>query len=147
MKILITGIPGTGKTTIGDYLRDNHGFIHFDVEKEKKLLDFEDNTVVSWGFQPNAQCIDLVKDLKLKDFKLIWFDGDRDFFRDVFIERESKNGPQSLQNAIINLNRQMDLIQTSDVINKINPHVIDPSNGKRSFRNLSAIAKDILELA
>ena len=32
MLILITGIPGSGKTTIGNYLRDERGYLHVDVE-------------------------------------------------------------------------------------------------------------------
>jgi shikimate kinase len=30
--LLLTGIPGTGKTRIGDELSARHGFKHFDVE-------------------------------------------------------------------------------------------------------------------
>jgi len=32
--ILIAGVPGTSKTTIGDHLRDAHGYRHFDVEAD-----------------------------------------------------------------------------------------------------------------
>ncbi len=34
MKFLITGIPGTGKTTIGNWLEDKHSFKHIDFEAE-----------------------------------------------------------------------------------------------------------------
>jgi broad-specificity NMP kinase len=31
-KLLITGVPGTSKTTIGDYLAEKHGFTHINLE-------------------------------------------------------------------------------------------------------------------
>lgn len=31
-KLLVTGVPGMGKTTIGNHFRDVRGFVHFDME-------------------------------------------------------------------------------------------------------------------
>ena len=33
MRLLITGVPGTGKTTVGDYLASEYGFVHLDFER------------------------------------------------------------------------------------------------------------------
>src|SRR5260221_11381175 len=99
--LLLTGIPGTGKTTIGDYLRDNHDFVHFDMEKPSSWpQEFQKygsvtnhdpslseefviaakqlgkDIIFSWGFVP------ITADPILGNFikhgaVMFWFDGDR----------------------------------------------------------------------
>ena len=94
--LLITGIPGTGKTTIGDYLQEKYGFTHLDMELinawqsltssilEAKRLNRD--LVITWGFMPEE---DNEKILKLKEIgvKMIWFDGNREAAREVFLAR------------------------------------------------------------
>lgn len=36
--LLISGIPSTGKSTFGNWLRDEHGFLHFDVENDRDTM-------------------------------------------------------------------------------------------------------------
>ena len=67
--LLITGIPGTGKTETAKHLENNHRFVHFDRElinswplelqilwktNFSKLLEQYKNRdiVISWGFMP-----------------------------------------------------------------------------------------------
>ena len=64
---LITGIPGTGKTTVADTLAKNLGFVHCDLEKQETLDRLAANptqfiadivsqnrdNVVTWGFVPD----------------------------------------------------------------------------------------------
>lgn len=35
-RILISGIPGTGKTTLGNFLGDTYGYQHIDMEKHRR---------------------------------------------------------------------------------------------------------------
>ncbi len=99
MKILITGIPGTGKTTIGNYLASAKGFEHLDIEAALKrhdavgakiIDDFmsspAENKVVTWGFIPETDDFG-VKQLIDLGYRMIWFDGNRDAARKAFLER------------------------------------------------------------
>jgi hypothetical protein len=60
MMLLITGIPGTGKTTIGNYLQTHKGYDHLDVEAptgprlEEFLSKHGDKKVITGGFVPGA---------------------------------------------------------------------------------------------
>jgi hypothetical protein len=70
--ILITGIPAMGKTTMGDHLRDVHGFLHLNFEgvdlweyvpngfaidagRVEQLRRDHPRVAITWGFVPDAQ--------------------------------------------------------------------------------------------
>ena len=89
MKILITGIPGTGKTTIGNYLALAKGYEHLDIEEALKRHDTtgseiiqnfidspSENKVITWGFIPEIDDNGVKKFLDL-GYKMIWFNGIR----------------------------------------------------------------------
>ena len=99
-RYLLTGIPGTGKTEVGNFLKNNQNFKHIDFEDSASLIRFVtnprdfitnelkgDSIVISWGFVPNNDQINLVKYLQSIGFKLIWFDGNREAALRVFIRR------------------------------------------------------------
>jgi hypothetical protein len=92
--ILITGIPAMAKTTVGDQLRDRHGFKHLNFEgaplwhylpngvtlDERRIKQIKTqgrDVVITWGFVPDTQ---LAAMCALRDlgFCWIWFDGDRE---------------------------------------------------------------------
>jgi hypothetical protein len=94
-KLFITGIPGCAKTPFADWLRDDFGFLHVDMELlsdefRQFILQhgynlrwlFEEMSrlspcvVVSWGFPIEA--LPNVRALHGSDVRLIWFDGDRE---------------------------------------------------------------------
>ncbi|SRR6266498_967208 len=105
MKLLITGIPATRKTTLGNHLRDHHGFFHLDVEdalsrgwtqelsgcvtwhdRAGRLDAMARPVVITWGFMP-GQDEATIRLLQGYGYKLIWFDGNRDAARREFIKR------------------------------------------------------------
>lgn len=92
MKLLVTGIPGAGKTTIGDYLEKEKGFTHLDYEKPGfrktavQAAAIQGSVVISWGFMPGTDD-DEVQSLRNAGFKLVWFDGNRESARREFIRR------------------------------------------------------------
>jgi adenylate kinase family enzyme len=67
--LLVTGIPGTGKTWYGDKFAEEFGFVHYDLEEQQTLNRFASNpaqfiadavsqkrnAVVTWGFVPDHQ--------------------------------------------------------------------------------------------
>lgn len=148
--ILLTGIPGTGKTTIGDHLQQKFGFVHYDFENMNTLGLFSQDipgfisnalvqpkVVISWGFMPYGHT-EHVLHMKNKGFTLIWFDGNRDAAFREFMRR----GDVSEQAYRI----QLANIDSSHVIEQIQPIIFDTFDNKGQFKNLHTIALDIIQL-
>jgi hypothetical protein len=89
--LLIAGIPGTGKTTFGDTLARDFGFLYYDLEEQQTLnrlasnplqLIFDivaqnRNVVVTWGFGPDDEpSIRFVLAFKASCFRVVRLDGE-----------------------------------------------------------------------
>lgn len=105
MLLLVSGRPGAGKTAFGNWLRDNHGFVHIESDTEwewARLLCGArrpaeaavtaararargQNVVVEWGFPtPLLEC---VRHLRQAGFDTWWFDGEEDALRYGYVKR------------------------------------------------------------
>ncbi len=107
--LLLTGIPGTGKTDAGRHLARAHGFVHLDAEAfiisrnvqnraewEAAWAEFRSqaeghhlagkDVVITWGFIP-GQDDPVVRALQAMGFTMVWFDGDRAAARREFLRR------------------------------------------------------------
>jgi hypothetical protein len=91
MKIIISGVPCCGKTFFGDWLRDQHGFAHANLEERampnalpipspdmtvelpRWLASVATHVVVTWGFPPNAYCLDKITRFQDAGFTPWWF--------------------------------------------------------------------------
>lgn len=148
MKILITGIPGMGKTTFGDYLRDIHGFVHINFEDGVSLDNFAQNpdlfltkyannknVVITWGFVPDDMQTQMVKFIDSNGFKLIWFDGDR---ASAFREYTKTGKPKDL------FDLQISRIDSSNVIKKINPRIINTLDDQGEFRDSNEVLEELI---
>ena len=152
--LLITGIPGTGKTTTGKYLEEKHGFTHLDMEKIipsfgcnywefltnaiSKAKESDRDVVITWGFMPGT---DNDKDiLKLKEMgaKMVWFDGNRDAARNAF----NKRGDVS--EDLFNL--QMKRIEGADILNNFKPIIFNTFRDDGFFLSQNEIASRLLKL-
>lgn len=146
--ILLTGIPATGKTTLGNYLKNNHGFKHIDFEDAISLNQFakdpdtfleslakEDKVVISWGFCPDEIQTPMVIYLKTKEFNLFWLDGDHVSALREYIRRNT--GAKSA------FYYQMFRIESFEVVSKITPTVINTFNPKGEFKELAEITKEL----
>jgi adenylate kinase family enzyme len=149
MKLLITGIPGTGKTTIGNYLQTAERYEHFDMEKggfrsqeefgaaiNAFLTKAGENKVITWGFVPGASD-GAIKHFQQRGYKMIWFDGNRDAARKAFLKRGDV--PEQL------LNLQMARI---DALNLaiFNPVVLDTFDRHGEFLEEKAIVELIFKM-
>jgi shikimate kinase len=147
-RFLITGIPGMGKTTIGNYLQKEHSFIHVDMESGvnislSDILDLEKDVVITWGFVPNDEQISTVHLLKDNGFKLLWLDGNKEAAEREFIKRDSKLGPAYLQAQKEALKLQLERIKASDVITRIQPKIINTFDSRHQFKKLQEIVEEI----
>lgn len=107
--ILISGVPACGKTSFGDYLRDNHGFVHIDLEARperqhvlhtlwsraypnglgsyfSELKKIHPKVVMTWGFPYG--CLPLIPNIQQMGVDCWWFDGDMDKAEAEWIKRE-----------------------------------------------------------
>lgn len=147
-KLLIVGIPGMGKTKIGDYLSENYDFTHIDMESksQNKINNLENiagNIVVTWGFVPNEQQTRMVENLRDDGFKLIWIDGDRDAAQREFIKRDSQYGEEYLMAQLGALKVQLQNIENSGVIKRINPKIYNTFDREHTFKDIKIIVKEI----
>jgi hypothetical protein len=95
VKLFVSGIPGTGKTFFGNKLRDEFGFTHINLELGmqgilrqyyrddlrrflEEMSQCSRRFVATWGF-PMEPCLSMVERLAGSDFRLVWFDGNREF--------------------------------------------------------------------
>ena len=155
-KILISGIPGTGKTTVGAYLQEHHRFLHLDFERQAEIERFllgrrgellgklatvaHDVTdiVISWGFLPETQLAFVVA-LRDCGFDWVWFDGNRDAARRAFLAR----GTSSLATFDV----QLRAIAENLDLDQLRPRIVDPFTRGGSFRPVEEIAGEVLRSA
>lgn len=109
-KLLVAGIPASGKTTFGKYLEKSCGFVHLDVEKPgvldrwrlgdawgkcfqlgnsrafvEALDELKRDVVVDWGFPP--RWLPVVASMISCGMEGWWFDGDVEAARELFVKR------------------------------------------------------------
>jgi adenylate kinase family enzyme len=152
--ILLTGIPGTGKTTLAKYLEDNYGYYHMDLEipwhnntfpKDergfKKLIYQipKDKTIISWGFP--TWLPHYIKYIESIGFRHVWLDGDRKVAFKNFIKREK--GGLEMEKAFY---RQVEMIDSSDIVNLLKPTILNPYTNNGEFKNIQRRAEEITNL-
>ena len=101
MKIIISGVPGCGKTYFGDWLRDHHGFTHVNLEHRKVrehyiippqdlrldwLFTLSSKMVVTLPLTP-PEDIQLVKMFEAGGCKPWWFSANLELARARYVER------------------------------------------------------------
>ncbi|MFA5051438.1 MAG: hypothetical protein WC544_00045 [Patescibacteria group bacterium] len=150
MKWIISGIPGTGKTFIGDYLRDTKGFRHIDMESGavfqtllsspedfiRDQLTKSENIVITGGFMTSDLAFSLVNKIISEGYVFIWFDGDRQAARKVFIKRNTV--------AVDLLDAKMrELEGYYTKIMDLHPIIINTFNTKGEFKMPDLIIEEI----
>jgi hypothetical protein len=113
--LLICGMPASGKTTFGNWLRDTRGWLHLDLELSdcltanslplfwsrriweldapslqsfiQHLRSLDRSTVMTWGF--HIDCLPLIETMAAADAVPWWFEVDRLAARQVFVGRQT----------------------------------------------------------
>ncbi|HUC90145.1 MAG TPA: AAA family ATPase [Patescibacteria group bacterium] len=151
-KLFISGIPGTGKTTVAEHLAQHFGYQHIDMEADSfrarrelandaegflgKLAATE-NVVISWGFSP---FIDRpgVDQLLSGGYTMVWLDGDHVASLRNFLARE-KNDPHHEANYY----GQMQMIISTELVERLQPICVNPfQNGQ--FRPVEEIVSEVI---
>ena len=153
MKLLIAGIPATRKTTLGDYLQAERGFLHLDFEatnswpseiqrkwgSQLDRLNFLKNPgtplVITWGFMPGTPDEMTVREFQDLGFKFIWFDGNREAARREFIKRGTVP-VEALDNQMMRINN-LDL-------DSFNPIIVNTFDGDGGLLPIADIVSIVL---
>lgn len=151
--LLLTGIPATGKTTIGDHLRDEHGFRHLDFEQMTNLQRYLGgdelglrqqietlkkggrDVVITWGFLPDVQ-LRFVLLLRTLGFTWVWFDGDRHSALREYLKRGSPRQAWDAQLARIET-------QIDPHIDSLAPILVNTFDEAGCFRACGEIASQL----
>ncbi len=144
IKLLISGVPGAGKTTVATHLAQRTDGHHTDLESSRRrrrpLLAGRSAQIISWGFGPHTD-LAVVADLRADGYQLIWLDGDRAASYRAYMARE--HGDEDAEYLYYS---QMQMITGSHVVRRLNPLIVSPFAGG-VFRPVDDIAEQILYLA
>jgi len=95
-KVLISGVPATGKTHFAEWLHENYGFAHHNVDQQGPLpADWlqQDRFVIDWGFPANglalSYSVEMIQSWISSGVEHWWFDGDRKAARKSFLTRNT----------------------------------------------------------
>jgi shikimate kinase len=162
-RIIIAGVPATGKTFMGDYMENNLGFKHFDVENMKeedareinirnlfcevnidqfiKEIGSDSDIVITWGFVCDDQrSLSIIKKLQENGFKFIWFFAEESLARIAFLKRKEEENWGNIDD----FNTQMNRIKKLD-LNIFNDYVIIETMNDNGRKKESEIVTEILE--
>lgn len=158
--IFIAGIPGSGKTCFGDWLRDTKGYVHIDMEafsdpalhqtwntclvtKEFKpfmeeISKHQKPVVLTWGFPPTH--LSIICKLQTLGVRSIWFDAPEILARDSFLHRNTA--------AESDFNRQIDEIRRNQkaLLDFFDKRCITVMLGRRYYRDREDIFTQIQSL-
>jgi hypothetical protein len=135
----LTGLPGTGKTYIAEYLSRHHGFIHWDVEVRGRIPSVQDvaewvrqdaDVVVSWGFMPGASDHQMRYPQGL-GLKMAWLGGSIDVARRHWMDREAQRETPIPEDA---LRAQQDRIGRMN-LSSFGAVTIDPFTSDGAFKS------------
>lgn len=153
MKILISGVPGTGKTILGNYLAQQKGFFHLNMEEDgfrpvRKLetdsqafindVSKHEKIVITWGFGPFMDR-PLIEQLQQKGFQMFWLDGDRIASFRAYMHREKHN-----DRSEYNYYGQMREIVATEVATRLQATQLNPFDQNGEFRPVESIAEELL---
>jgi hypothetical protein len=158
--IVLTGFPATGKTCVGNYLADYHGFRHLDFEipriwtlywqygergfrKQVRVLKQQgQDVVVSWGFVPDTE-LDAVLLMQSLGFEWVWFDGDREAAHRSYRKRGAPPGVDDSQYER-NWQVQIGKIDTYLDLETLHPRTIDPFDSEGQHLPIGVVANEVL---
>jgi len=154
-KILLSGLPGGGKTRLGDTLAADYGFLHTDMEADSWALaeahrdsgaflgvfPHDRDVVLTWGFQPLAS-LHVVQVLVRGGFTPVWLDGNQAHFFASFMRRE--HGDPIMAACY---HQQLGRITEARVLEVIDWCIVDPFQPDGTFRPPNEIAAEIIKVA
>jgi hypothetical protein len=154
-RLLITGIPASGKTTVSQYLADHLGFTHVDMEAGSFRLRRELETdpeaffstlgklgdaVISWGFSPYTDRPTFDK-LAAAVSRVIWLDGDHVIALRNFLLRENYSPYREADYY-----GQMQMVLSTEIAGRPGFTRVDPFS-QEGYRPLGDVAAEIMRAA
>lgn len=150
MKYLISGIPGSGKTSFGNFLHTGKKYTHIDLEDPTTLKEFSQSpemfianilrnakdVVVTGGFKASEWAHTMVTFFMHSGFSFVWFDGNRPAARKTFLKRST--APIQLFDEKIK-----EVHAAHETIMHLNPQIIDTFDAAGNFKSFEEIFNEI----
>lgn len=160
MIIFICGIPASGKSSFGEFLRDKHGYFYIDMEhspwadetihsvwdlifkelgNENRIGDFVkvleakgDKVVLDLGFVPNDAYFWIISSLRSFGCKVIWFNCPYDVARKRFVSRITSPPIELFEKQMNRISDNWKII-----VDRINPEIVEiiREDGKSKTKN------------
>lgn len=168
MVIFICGIPASGKSSFGNFLKDKHGYYYIDMEhspwpdeeihktwdlifrqlgNQDRICDFLDNlkvkgnkTVLDLGFVPNDTYFRIIGSLKKFGCKVIWFNCPYDIAKKRFLNRIT-----SPPLELFELQMQRIKDNWDKIVSRINPENIEIIDENGRDKTKSKIYEEIFK--
>ena len=113
-KLLLTGVPGAGKTHLREYLVAGHGYFGMSLNEEDPpapadavrvglynrlhrrrqpdrladdLMAIDGDVVIEWGFPINERCFRFARTLRERGLRVVWLECDDAAARERFLGR------------------------------------------------------------
>jgi len=170
--LFISGVPCTGKTLLGSYLADEHGYVHIDAERNNgadfdraaihrewdeflntgragTFIDaaarLEKPVILNWGMPMNF--LPVVPALKAAGMEAWWLRADRALARVAFIERE-KRKPESERIPTPCFDLQMGEIEKhwTQIQQEFQDHLVEGLRADGSQRSAAELWNEIADL-
>lgn len=159
--ILITGIPGMGKTKIGNHLKGKYDFNHIDLEDGyinssfgfshhnqntlnpdllmQEIKNDQKSAAITWGFYPGVHDQLLLR-LQALGATMFWLDGDRLLAKEAW-----KNRDNPIHELLFDAQIQrIDAHNIQGIFSPVNYDTFDIE--KRSYKNIENIVSDVFAL-
>lgn len=171
MVIFICGVPASGKSCFGNFLKDKHDFFYIDMEyspwpdekihrtwdlifgqlgDENRISSFLDDLktkgnkiVLDLGFVPNDIYFWIVSSLKKLGCRIVWFDCDEKEARERFSKRENRVIHPLVDSEPFNI--QMKRIQKNwgRVVRELQPTIVNVLKTDRLSKSQEEIYREV----
>jgi hypothetical protein len=105
MGVLLSGIPGTGKSSFSRWLVEHHGFVHFDVDIGRLPSPTDlahPRAVLHWRFPAGdrfPETVEILLGFDALGVARLWFDGDRAAALESYLGAGKPKGDWDIQLA------------------------------------------------
>lgn len=173
MVIFICGVPASGKSSFGNFLKNKHGYFYIDMEhspwpdekihrtwdlifgqlgNEDRIRSFLDDlktkgnkVVLDLGFVPNDIYFWIVSSLQKFGCRIVWFDCDEKEARKRFSKRENRIIPPFVDSEPFNIQTKRIQSNWGRIIKELQPEIVNVLKADRLNKSQEEIYLEVFK--